>query len=717
MVDPEPTRKIVRDDETRAEPRLDESQAIPGSPLDPDATVVLGDANLETPDPSRKDSPQEGSRPLVRYFGSYELLNEIARGGMGVVFRARQSGLNRIVAVKMIIGGQLASPEQVQRFLIEAEAAANLNHPGIVPVYEFGQHENTHYFSMGFVEGPSLADYAADNPLEPQQAVALVHKIAQAVAYAHEHGVVHRDLKPANILLEQGVEPRITDFGLAKKTDEDDGLTKAGSIMGSVFFMSPEQALGKIDQIGPPTDIYSLGAILYKLLTGRPPFQAAGVMETIRQVTDHQPVPPRRLNPRIPRDLETICLKCLDKDQTRRYLTADALADDLQRFQEGRPIEARPISRAAHLWRWCRRNPLPASLSAGLAIALLAGVFIAATLWNRAQSEHRRAQDQQHMVQVVSNMVLKKSLDETEAWMRGFFYPVEQQMRVAQAWGDQGLLTSDDPDDLNQLMVPLIENFPQISSMMVADDRGREHMLLCVEKRRPDTQLASRQWRCRLTQRDEHGDEVTWIEWSDQQPQPIQSTEDLPDYDPRKRPWFQGAVESSSESDAETAAPAAIHWTAPYVFFTTKDLGITASIRFSGNKDREQVVASDVLLADITRFTSNKRPTPNGSVLVLTEQQEMIGLPATPQFKEASDWKLAFLKQPAELDLDVAAEAASMVSFSDYGALQIKQFRSSGQAWWVGARPFLLGNDQVLWILVTIPESDLRDDLTAINQD
>ena len=262
----------------------------PRSPHDQPTAAVLGQ------DPSATPGASEPTR--IRYFGDYEIIREIARGGMGVVFQARQVSLNRPVALKMILAGQLANETDVKRFYTEAEAAANLDHPGIVPIYEVGQHEGQHYFSMGFVEGQSLAQRLADGPLPPREAAALMVKVAEAIEYAHGRGVIHRDLKPANILLDQNGNPRVTDFGLAKKLQGDSGLTGSGQIMGTPSYMPPEQAGGKRGEVGPAADVYALGATLYALVTGRPPFQAATAMDTVIQVISDEPVPPRRLNPR-----------------------------------------------------------------------------------------------------------------------------------------------------------------------------------------------------------------------------------------------------------------------------------------------------------------------------------------------------------------------------------------------------------------------------------
>ena len=325
----------------------------------------------------------------VRYFGDYELLEEIARGGMGVVYRARQTGLNRIVALKMILAGQLASQQDVKRFHTEAEAAANLDHPGIVPVYEVGQYEGQHYFSMGYVDGQSLAARIASGPLAAGDAARLVKSIAEAVQFAHDHNVIHRDLKPANVLLDDQGHPRVTDFGLAKRVSGESELTDTGQVLGTPSFMPPEQAAGKLDQVGPASDIYALGAILYTVVTGRPPFQAASPVDTLLQVLELDPVSPRTLNPRIPRDLETVTLKCLEKEPLRRYASAGEFADELQRFLDGDPIRARPVSRTERVWRWCRRNPARA-LAAGVALLSLAVILVGGYWFNRRLEDQLR---------------------------------------------------------------------------------------------------------------------------------------------------------------------------------------------------------------------------------------------------------------------------------------------------------------------------------------
>ncbi len=300
------------------------------------------------------DVPAVGTK--VRYLGDYELLSEIARGGMGVVYKARQVRLNRMVALKMILAGQFAGEADIERFHTEAEAAANLDHPGIVPIFEVGEHEGNHYFSMGLVEGGSLAAMISDGPLPPREAAQFVQKIAEAVQYAHENGVIHRDLKPANVLIDHTGQPKVTDFGLAKKIEGDSGLTGTGQILGTPAYMPPEQASGKVDEVGPLADVYSLGAILYCLLTGRPPFQSARALDTLMQVVEQQPLAPRTLNPQAPQDLNTICLKCLEKDPSLRYQSARELGEDLARYLNGEPITARPPSLVRLVRYWVADN-------------------------------------------------------------------------------------------------------------------------------------------------------------------------------------------------------------------------------------------------------------------------------------------------------------------------------------------------------------------------
>jgi len=347
------------------------------------ASQVIQAETLTTPLPQPPPSSAESS-PLGS-FGEYELLEEIARGGMGVVYKARQRKLGRTVAVKMILAGPLAGKEFVQRFRTEAAAAAILQHPNIVAIHDVGVHEGHHYFSMDYVEGQSLSQLVGQQPLSPAKAARYVALIAEAIHYAHERGILHRDLKPSNVLIDSNDQPRITDFGLARRLDGESSLTISGQVLGSPNFMPPEQAGAKRGKVGRPSDVYALGGILYYLLTARAPFQAESLEGIITQVLNAEPVSPRLLNPSIPKDLETITLKCLDKEPSRRYQTAQELADELGRVLHHEPIRARPITQPEKLWRWCRRKPALAT-ALGLALAaLVIGLATTSWQWRRAE--------------------------------------------------------------------------------------------------------------------------------------------------------------------------------------------------------------------------------------------------------------------------------------------------------------------------------------------
>lgn len=326
-----------------------------------------------------------GSHPTPgQRFSDYELIEEIARGGMGIVFKARQLRLNRIVALKLILSGQFANRQEVLRFRGEAEAAANLRHPNIVTIYETGEYESQHYFSMEYVPGRDLAALVRDGCLSAERAARYVEKIAHAIHYAHQQGTLHRDLKPSNVLIDSNDQPRITDFGLAKRLRDDFGLTVTGQMLGSPSFMPPEQMAGNRKPVGPPSDVYGIGAILYHLLSGRAPFQAESIVDVLRQVQEQDPVSPRRLNPSVPRDLETICMKCLAKEPARRYATAAELADELGRFLRNEPIQARPAGTSERLWRWCCRKPA-ATTALALLVVVAIGSPLAAWRLNRAR--------------------------------------------------------------------------------------------------------------------------------------------------------------------------------------------------------------------------------------------------------------------------------------------------------------------------------------------
>jgi serine/threonine protein kinase/WD40 repeat protein len=356
---------------------------------------------------------------VIRYFGEYELLSEVARGGMGVVYRARQSRLDRIVAVKMILAGRLASEQDVARFRQEASGAAKLHHPNVVTIYEIGEHEGQHFFSMEFVEGSNLAQLLKDNPVGAVRAAEYVRTIAETMDAIHREGLLHRDLKPSNVLVEaRSGMLRITDFGLVKSIDTDTMFTTTGQVLGTPSYMAPEQAAGHNDLVGPHSDIYSIGAILYELSTGRPPFLGDTPWDTAWQVQHLEVVAPVALNPKIPRDLETVCLKCLQKDPARRYATAQALADDLGRFLRHEPIHARPVSRFERTWRWCRRNPALTSALAAAAIGFLA-LLVSLAVFGDTQRKNAKT--------------LADALDVSEDRRR------ESNLRLAETERDKGL--------------------------------------------------------------------------------------------------------------------------------------------------------------------------------------------------------------------------------------------------------------------------------------
>ena len=328
------------------------SAAGRSSPAERDVVLTVSiESDVARPDPG------------TRRFGRYELLEQIGREGMGIVYRARESSPDRIVALKMILAGRLASPEEVKRFHRGAEAAAHLDHPNIVRIHEVAEHEGEHYVTMDYVRGRSLKEMVAQGPLPPKQAARYVQKIANAIHYAHQQGTYHRDLKPSNVLVDESDEPRIIDFGIARRLDNDPGLTKSTDLLGTVLYMSPEQAARRTKDVGPASDIYSIGATLYHLLTKRPPFRGDTDEATLFQVIHADPIPPRHYNPEIPRDLEAIVLKCLEKSPARRYPSAAALAEDLGHFLAGEPVAARPRGRLARSVRWVRGVPLVARLT------------------------------------------------------------------------------------------------------------------------------------------------------------------------------------------------------------------------------------------------------------------------------------------------------------------------------------------------------------------
>ncbi len=428
MVTPRPT--IVEESVDAKTPASDDTEPATTGQVDvtleaPRPTIVAESVDAKTPasddsEPRKKDPNDETldrapSSDTVRkrkdvvgyHIAGYDILGELGRGGMGVVYKARDRKLQREVALKMILAGAHAGEAGLGRFRAEAEAVARLQHPHIVQVFEIGEHDGCPYFSLELVSGGSLDERIRESPLSPQGAARLLESLARAIGFAHQRGIIHRDLKPANILLapidtqttavitgqssigkstwssstitsndwSRSVVPKITDFGLAKRLDDDSGQTNTGTVLGTPNYMSPEQASGKIREIGPATDIYALGVILYELLIGRPPFKASSPIDVIHQVIGQEPVPPRELEPRVPLDVETICLKCLAKEPTRRYETAEELADDLRRFLNDEPILARPVSAMERAWKWAKRRPAVVALM-GVCCAAIVGMVL-----------------------------------------------------------------------------------------------------------------------------------------------------------------------------------------------------------------------------------------------------------------------------------------------------------------------------------------------------
>jgi tetratricopeptide (TPR) repeat protein len=380
--------------------------------------------------------PLEGRLPQLP---GYDVEAMLGRGGMGIVYKARHLRLNRIVALKMLLAGAYAGAHERARFQREAEAVASLRHANIVQIYDVGDHDGCPYFTMELLEGGSLAQALAGTPLAARRAAGLLTTVAEAVHVAHQAGIVHRDLKPANILLTAEGTPKVVDFGLARHFDGEPTLSLSGARIGTPSYMAPEQVTGTVRAIGPATDIYALGALLYEMLTGRPPFRAETAAETERQVIAVEPVPPARLNPKVPRDLETICLKCLHKDPERRYADAGALAEDVRRFVEGRPIRARRISLLERAWRWCRRNPTGAALA--LAVVVLVGLSVGGALWIQRQQLERRmeAQLRRERARSAIERVLghQEDLRERGRWEDAKLELAQAEMRLDDARSDE----------------------------------------------------------------------------------------------------------------------------------------------------------------------------------------------------------------------------------------------------------------------------------------
>ena len=364
------------------------------------ATLLL---SPDTPEPGETSPP-----PILRRLGDYELLEEVARGGMGVVFRARQVSLNRMVAVKVLRDAWLATPVQVKRFQAEAANAAKLKHPNIVAVHEVGEQGGQHYFAMDLIKGTNLAELTRERPLPPRRAAELVRKVAEAVQHAHQQGVLHRDVKPSNVLLDTQGEPQVTDFGLARALDDESSLTQTGQVLGTPGYIAPEQAKGG-GAVGPAADVYGLGALLFHLLTGRPPFVGASAAETLTQVLQQEPLSPRLLNPAVPMDLAAGCGKCLGKLPRERYGSAGELAADLERYLQNETTHARPAGPVERGARWCRRKPALAAAVAALLVVGLVGLAGILWEWRRAE-QHAKEENRQRKLAEQNERTTRQNL-------------------------------------------------------------------------------------------------------------------------------------------------------------------------------------------------------------------------------------------------------------------------------------------------------------------
>jgi serine/threonine-protein kinase len=418
------------------------------------ATVARGDEAGDDTFPAGPDD--RGAIPQFDHIQipNYRILGELGRGGMGVVYKAEHALLHRAVALKVILAGSHAGPDQLARFLTEAQAVATLQHPDIIQIFEIGETDGLPYLSLEYVDGGSLEARLAGRPQDPAWAAGIAEALARAMHAAHGRGIVHRDLKPANILMTAAGRPKITDFGLARRLESDSGQTRSGSILGTPSFMAPEQAHGQTHLAGPTADLYSLGAILYVMLTGRPPHQGTTIFETLDLVRTREPVPPSQLQPRIPRDLETICLKCLQKEPSRRYPDAGALADDLRRFLDGAPILARPVSAAERLWRWARRRPRDAAAIAAvvlLVLTVIGTLAVSARILsdknarlNRSlasESDAKRLADERRDAADAARRVAEEKTKEARAHLAR---ALEQNMETINAWRSFGKTAYED---------------------------------------------------------------------------------------------------------------------------------------------------------------------------------------------------------------------------------------------------------------------------------
>jgi tetratricopeptide (TPR) repeat protein/tRNA A-37 threonylcarbamoyl transferase component Bud32 len=436
--------------------------------------------------PTACEEPLAAAAPAAPAVPGYEVLGELGRGAMGVVYKARQTSLNRVVALKMILRAEHAGAEWRARFLAEAEAVAALQHPGVVQIYEFGTHGGLPFCALEFCPGGTLADRLRGAPLPAGEAAATAQRLARAVQAAHEKGIVHRDLKPSNVVLDAQGRPKVTDFGLARRLEGGPGLTQTGAIIGTPSYMAPEQARG-VKGVGPAADVYALGAILYECLTGRPPFRAANAYDTVLQVVSEEPVAPRRLQPTVPLDLETICLKCLRKEPGKRYATAGELAGDLGRFLEGRPVLARPVGRAERLLKWARRSPgEAAALAAGLACALA----LAAFFYGQARLE-RRDREERGRLEAAREQLAQ-------------LYSAAERAASSAAPGDAEKWAAAERDLRSALV--LVEHEPALEGFALV--RPARRLLARAEGHREQARLRG-EWRARLERLGElHGDAV-----------------------------------------------------------------------------------------------------------------------------------------------------------------------------------------------------------------
>jgi len=380
--DPRLEQRLLETEEPTVDGPVNDKPTIDGPPNDELTTDTPG--TVRGTEIMAGDGESGAPRPGRSTTDGYEIVAELGRGGMGIVYQARQIALNRLVALKVIKSAEFASEAELIRFQNEAEAVAQLDHPHIVPIYEVGQRAGQRFFSMKLIPGSSLDRRLGDFVADVTASARLVATIAEAIHHAHERGILHRDLKPANILLDEHGQPHVTDFGLARHIATESGLTHSGYPVGTPSYMSPEQVRGEKGSFTTATDVYGLGSILYALLTGHAPFVGSSLAETLDKVRGDAPEPPALVNTRVPRDLEIICLKCLEKDPQRRYSSARALADDLNRWLGGEPIEARPVGPATRAWMWCLRNPLPAALGALCVMAVLGGLAGVTWKWREA---------------------------------------------------------------------------------------------------------------------------------------------------------------------------------------------------------------------------------------------------------------------------------------------------------------------------------------------